>query len=92
MLKWIGGLLAVIVIGAAAFFFCVLPAKFEASLNRVVPLEPVTVSPEAAALHKTLRVSDLHADTLLWARDPLKRANRGHVDLPAVDLDGGDGE
>lgn len=88
MLKWIGGLLAIVVIGAAAFFFFVLPAKFEASLNRVVPVEPVTVTPEAEALHKTLRVADLHADTLLWARDPLKRANRGHVDLPRLEEGG----
>jgi microsomal dipeptidase-like Zn-dependent dipeptidase len=42
------------------------------------------VSEQARALHATLTIVDLHADTLLWKRDPLERADRGHVDLPRL--------
>ncbi len=33
-------------------------------------------------------MADLHADTLLWPRDPLARSSWGHVDLPRL-LEGG---
>ncbi len=36
------------------------------------------------SLHASLRVVDLHADTLLWTRDLLERSSRGHVDLPRL--------
>lgn len=39
-------------------------------------------SDRARALHETLRVVDLHADTLLWGRDLLRRAEHGHADVP----------
>lgn len=29
-------------------------------------------------------IADLHADTLLWKRDPLQRGSHGHVDLPRL--------
>ena len=45
-----------------------------------VPAPP----PEHLALHQRLFVADLHADTLLWGRDPLRRASRGHADLPRL--------
>ena len=38
----------------------------------------------AADLHERLTVVDLHADSLLWGRDLLDRANRGHVDVPRM--------
>ena len=42
------------------------------------------VSPVASALHRRLFVADLHADQLLWGRDPLDRVSRGHVDVPRL--------
>ena len=42
------------------------------------------MSAEAQALHDTLLVGDWHADSLLWKRDLLKRANRGQVDVPRL--------
>jgi hypothetical protein len=36
------------------------------------------------ALHATLRVADLHADSLLLGRDLLARGDRGHVDVPRL--------
>jgi microsomal dipeptidase-like Zn-dependent dipeptidase len=38
----------------------------------------------ARALHETIGVVDLHADSLLWGRDLLERGDRGHVDVPRL--------
>lgn len=73
--------LVLVVILALAF----LPGVVEGQINRVTPHEPYEVSEETRALHQRLVIADFHADTLLWARDPLKRASRGHVDLPRLD-------
>jgi microsomal dipeptidase-like Zn-dependent dipeptidase len=49
------------------------------------PPEPSTpVSGRAVALHATLRVADLHADSLQWGRDLLAWGDRGHVDVPRL--------
>jgi membrane dipeptidase len=77
------GLLAA---GVAAVLF-VVPGEVEKRMNRVAA-RPIPVSPRARALHERLFVADLHADTLLWGRDPLARGTRGHVDLPRL-LEGG---
>ena len=73
-----------IVAVAALGFFGLGPGYLESSLNRVdgKPLAPV--SAEARALHKTLQIVDLHSDTLMWDRDLLKQADRGHEDLPRL--------
>jgi microsomal dipeptidase-like Zn-dependent dipeptidase len=34
--------------------------------------------------HKQIYIADLHADNLLWDRDPLTRLNHGHVDIPRL--------
>ncbi|HRE61764.1 MAG TPA: dipeptidase [Micropepsaceae bacterium] len=60
------------------------PGYLESGLNRVVPHEPYTISAGARALHDTLALADLHSDTLLWDRDVLDRASRGHVDVPRL--------
>ena len=41
-------------------------------------------SERAHALHASLRVADLHADSLLWGRDLLERGTRGAVDVPRL--------
>ncbi len=38
----------------------------------------------AADLHGRLTIVDLHADSLLWGRDLLVWADRGHVDVPRL--------
>jgi microsomal dipeptidase-like Zn-dependent dipeptidase len=42
------------------------------------------VSFASADLHERLTIIDLHADSLLWGRDLLERADRGHVDVPRL--------
>jgi len=56
----------------------------DAQMNVVIAHQPYAVSAEARALHQTITVADLHADTFLWMRDPMKRQSRGHVDLPRL--------
>jgi len=58
------------------------PSILERSQNHTLRPGPYHVSAEAEALHRTLLVADLHADTLLWGRDILIRSRAGHVDLP----------
>lgn len=69
---------------AAVGFFGVAPGYLEAQMNRVDGGPLIPVSAEAQALHQTLQIVDLHSDTLMWNRDPLQRASRGHEDLPRL--------
>jgi microsomal dipeptidase-like Zn-dependent dipeptidase len=61
-----------------------LSARTERRLNRVGDPGPYLVSPEAVTLHERLTIVDLHADSLLWGRDLLVRATRGHIDVPRM--------
>lgn len=80
-MKWVGVILAVVIAIGAYVFYGVLPQRFDAKHNAVLPHEPYAVSEAARALHETIPVADLHADTLLWKRDPAKRQSRGQTDL-----------
>ncbi len=53
-------------------------------MNRIVPMQ-IRVTPRAAALHRSLAIADMHADTLLWRRDLLAPGTRGQVDLPRLE-------
>ena len=77
---WIGG--AFVVLGAGGLWAA--PAVVEGQLNRVEAHAPYAISADAKALHATLNMADLHADTLLWGRDVLQRGTRGHVDVPRL--------
>jgi membrane dipeptidase len=76
--------MAVVTILAAIGFFGVAPGYVEGSMNRIDGKPLIKVSDEAKALHKTLTIVDLHSDTLMWDRDVLERADRGHMDLPRL--------
>jgi len=65
-------------------FFSIMPMRIEASLNTVVPHQPYAISDAAQILHDSLFVADLHADSLLWHRDLLRRSATGHADLPRL--------
>jgi len=77
-------ILLVILIVAAAVFFFVVPGEAEKRMNTVLAKPPYTASEAAVSLHRTLSIADLHADSLLWDRDLLSRASRGHVDVPRL--------
>ncbi len=65
-------------------FFVFLPPYIEGKRNNVIDHAPYPVTDEAAALHETLIVGDLHADPLLWSRDLTERGTRGQVDIPRL--------
>src|SRR5215470_3479929 len=73
-------LLLILVLG---FFFAV-PPLVDSTLNKVTRSGTAHPSQGSLALHNSLRIVDLHADSLLWGRDLLKRSNRGQVDLPRL--------
>jgi membrane dipeptidase len=77
---WVGMVLGI----ASLAFFGFLPPYFESITNVVTGPQPPAVTPRAAALHQTLLIADMHADTLLWKRDFLSQASRGQVDLPRL--------
>ncbi len=84
MRRWVlsAALLLAIAVGA---FFGLAPGMTERSLNKIDGKPLPAVSDHAKALHKTLTIVDLHSDTLLWQRNILDRADRGHVDLPRLE-------
>jgi microsomal dipeptidase-like Zn-dependent dipeptidase len=75
---------AAVLIVAVLAVFALGPGYLERSFNQVIPHGPYSISDPARALHDDLVIADLHADTLLWQRDPLVRAERGHVDVPRL--------
>jgi len=78
--KLLLGLLGLVVLAAAGFFLFA-PRMAEESMNKIDGEPLIAVSDEAKALHATLTIVDLHADTLLWQRSLLADSDRGHVDL-----------
>lgn len=81
LLGWAALLLGIV----ALVVFGWLPGYVEAGMNLVAGPAPAPASARAAALHRTLQIADMHADTLLWARDLDARSDRGQVDLPRLE-------
>ncbi len=75
------GLLFVIVVVSSIFS---IPRLVEEHENKVLHKPPYFASDAAFALHKTLTIADLHADSLLWGRDLLAYSTYGQVDIPRL--------
>jgi len=67
-----------------AVLWLVLALQLESFINQVDPTPLPAISPRARALHDTSFVADMHADSLLFGRNLLKRSTLGHVDLPRL--------
>ncbi len=80
----IGGALAV----AVAFFFFGAAPALDWIANGGTGASPAPPSARALALHRSLWVADLHADSLMWNRAPEERHDRGRVDVPRL-IEGG---
>lgn len=76
-------LLLLVALALVAFFF-VVPVLVEKSLNPTLHSPPYEASGRARDLHQGLLIADMHADSLLWDRDLLRRGTRGHVDIPRL--------
>ncbi|MBO0722981.1 MAG: peptidase M19, partial [Blastocatellia bacterium] len=83
MKKVLFGLLALLLLALGALWF-VIPTRVGRQMNATLNQPPYQASPEARKLHESLLIADLHADTLMWNRDLLKRGSWGHVDLPRL--------
>ncbi len=59
-------------------------AMLEGRKNRLHRPPPYRAGDRARALHGRLTVADLHADSLFWGRDLVRRSRRGHVDVPRL--------
>jgi membrane dipeptidase len=68
--------------------FRVVPDRIARAMNPVTRRPPYPASERAHELHRRLTVVDLHADSLLWGRDLLRRAAHSHVDVPRL-IEGG---
>ena len=83
-IKVIFSLIMLLILVVAIYVFGILVPQTDAKMNPVLPHKPYPVSDAAKALHADLLIADLHTDSLLWRRNPEKRWNRGHVDLPRL--------
>ena len=82
--RLLGGVTLLVVLAAAAFLVFA-PGYVERGLNPLrMPPEGWPVSPQAQALHERLVIGDWHSDALLWDRNILDRADRGHTDVPRL--------
>jgi microsomal dipeptidase-like Zn-dependent dipeptidase len=79
----LAGTAGLLLAGAAVFFFAAA-GETDRRANTLIPRRPPAVSEAARRLHARLLVADLHADTILWDRDLLRRSRRGHVDVPRL--------
>lgn len=84
MRRWLIGLSLLVAVAALAFF-TLAPGMLERGMNKIDGKPLPQVSERAKALHQTLTIVDLHSDTLLWKRNLLDRATRGHMDLPRLE-------
>jgi microsomal dipeptidase-like Zn-dependent dipeptidase len=80
LLYLLAGLTGLAVVG----YFTVAAPIADARFNEKPDGPSDPVSPRAAAVHDTLLAADLHNDLLLWPRDPLRRYERGHTDVPRL--------
>ena len=76
--------LGVILLAGLGVFFFILPGYVDRSMNVTLNPPPYAASEQAKSLHRNLLVADLHADTLMWNRDLLKKGEWGQVDLPRL--------
>lgn len=65
-------------------FFSVGPAFVAKHFNPINSKPLLPINPSSQALHQSLSIVDLHADSLLWGRDLSKLSNYGHVDVPRL--------
>lgn len=87
VIGWIMLALLIVVIGWTVAVRTALLTAEQLFGTRALP-SPPPVPPGVRALHDRLTVVDVHADTLIWRRNLLRRARWGHFDFPRM-ADGG---
>jgi microsomal dipeptidase-like Zn-dependent dipeptidase len=64
--------------------FLSAPALVDEHLNGIHRQSGKAPSAATVALHQSLWIADLHADSLLWQRNLNRDSRRGHVDFPRL--------
>ena len=64
--------------------FSMGPTFIAQRLNSVGSQPLPSISSDVQALHDSLTIVDLHADSLLWGRDLSQQSDYGHVDVPRL--------
>ena len=77
------GFIILLAIGFAVLKFIVWP-KADRDFNPVAATARPAITKAQSDFHKTLRVADLHADSLLWRRNLRARNDYGHADFPRL--------
>ncbi len=85
--KLIRFIVSILLILIVVFFFIVGKIT-DMVYNKVEEIPEIQLSQETKDLHSNILMADLHADNLLWDRDPLDRLNHGAVDIPRL-IEGG---
>lgn len=83
-LKWVGVLLVILAVVGVIILSQIVWPKVDSDMNPVTAHNAYPISDAARALHDELWIADLHADNLLWRRNPRKRNAHGHVDFPRL--------
>ena len=83
--KWFGiSCLPYLIIAGLIVLNKIVWPKVDADMNPVIAHKTYPVSDAAKALHDELWIADLHADSLLWRRNPKTRHDYGQSDLPRM--------
>ena len=64
--------------------FSIGPAIIAKRFNPIGSQQLLAISPVTQALHESLTIVDLHADSLLWGRGLSKLSDYGHIDIPRL--------
>lgn len=83
-----GRVLLAAALALVTFFFFGAAPLLDSIANGSTGQPPPPPSARALALHHSLWVADLHADSLMWNRAPEERHARGRLDVPRL-LEGG---
>ena len=88
MIKKFALLILLLTFVAVIYLFAYKVPSVDRNLNKVVDHAPYEITDDTRSFHDTLFIADLHADTLLWRRNPSHRHDYGQTDLPRL-RDGG---
>lgn len=80
LLKILGIIILVLLVGLFFFVGSIADKQMNVKVAYVHP----PISQQAKDLHAIISVADWHSDNLLWDRNPLKRLDHGHVDIPRL--------
>lgn len=77
-------LILIVIVIAIILFALRFSAGFIEKKRNALTGTTYRITSTAEELQKRLTIADLHADSLLWARDLSKRGEQGHLDLPRL--------